>query len=857
VTERRSRSAAPEAGASAGRVPVAELRAARDAAIADVTLRGATFGERIAQLLDRLLTTALATVDPTVPVAVVALGSYGRRELCPGSDVDALLLHDLPRRRAAAVRDIAEALWYPLWDSGFVTGHGARTPKESLDLAAGDLDVLTALLQARFVAGDRSLADRLVDGAHRLAERRRDRLVRQLAQAAELRRVRPGPVAEMLEPDLKDGAGGLRDIQSLAWAGWTLGPPGGLAALEARGYLDPDDRHRLRVAGAQLLDVRVALHRLTGGRHDLLALQEQDAVAAALGAPDADELVRRLAAGAREVAWITRDVFDRLCAGLRPPSRTVATRERTVVPGVAVRDGRVVVSDTAPATLTVLEAAITAAELELPFERASLARLAEMAEPVWDVWERAALLRLLRAGSGAVPVFEALDHAGVLVRLVPEWSHVRSLPQRNAYHRFTVDRHLLEAVAECARLLDAGDAVTDPGDASIEAVVARACRRPELLLLGALLHDVGKGRDGDHSATGSAVAEAFARRIGLDSEGREILAWLVRDHLVMADIATRRDLSEAAVVERFADRCAGDPERLRLLYLLTVGDSKATGPAAWSRTKEALLRDLFVKAAAVIEQRGAGDLAAQRRAALGELVGAERAAAHFGRLPASYLMAFDATDMVLHERLLRARALGVECAAGDDDRPVVTVVAPDRAGLLATLAGALTIAGLSVREAFLFSTADGWALDVFRATDPYGRFADGGPERVREVLRRALLGELDVDRHVRERAAAYRRRRAPGPVHVRVDLDASDRATVIEVDADDDVGVLYRVADTFARRGLDVSIAKVHTLGERIVDVFYVRHADGRRVDDPIELARLRDVLVARLGPGGWDHAGT
>jgi [protein-PII] uridylyltransferase len=643
-------------------------------------------------------------------------------------------------------------------------------------------------------------------------------------------------------------------VQSLHWAGWTLGEPGGLDVLTARDYLNVADRARLESAEQRLLEVRVALHRLTGRQNDRLALQEQDAVAAAVGSTDADELVRDLAGCGRQVAWIARDVFDRLRAGLRPPARRLVRRDRAIAEHVVVRDDRVVVTAEPPTALTVLEAAIAAAEQDLAFDRPSLERIETMVDPIWDVWERAAFLRLLRVGDGAIPVFEALDHAGVLVRLLPEWAHVRSKPQRNAYHRFTVDRHLLEAVAECARLLDAGDANGARGAAGIDATVARALRRPELLLLGALLHDIGKGLDGDHSDAGARVVVTLTRRIGLDSEGREVLEWLVRDHLVMADTATRRDLSDDAVIERFADRCIGDPERLRLLYLLTVGDSKATGPAAWNRTKEALLRDLFVKAAAVIEQRGAGIVAEERRAALAAQIGTSEAEALLDRLPASYPSAFDADEMARHADLLARAEPAVSCRLGVDGRPVVTVVAKDQRGLLATLAGTLTIAGLSVREAFLFSTDDGWALDVFRTDDSYGRFAEGGSERVEELLRAALSGSLDVDRGVRGRASAYRRSGTPGPVHVRFDLDASDVATVVEVDADDDVGVLYRVADSFARRGLDVSVAKVHTLGERIVDVFYVQHAGGAKIDDPAELEMLRAILTARLGPEGWEN---
>ena len=463
-----------------------------------------------------------------------------------------------------------------------------------------------------------------------------------------------------------------------------------------------------------------------------------------------------------------------------------------------------------------------------------------MTDPTWDVWERAAFLRLLRAGIGAIPVFEALDHEALLVRLLPEWEHVRSRPQRNAYHRFTVDRHLLECVAECARLLDAGDS-TEPG---FEGVVARACRRPELLLLGALLHDIGKGRSGDHSAAGAAVATDVARRIALDSEGREILTWLVRHHLLMAEVATRRDLSDASVADNLAAQCAGDAERLRLLYLLTIGDSRATGPAAWSVTKAALLRDLFVKAAAAIERGQAAAIADDRREVVEQRLGEARARALLDRLPKSYLLAFSVDDIVEHEALV-GTGRAVRCRR-DDGVVSVTIVAPDRPGLLATLAGALTICGLDVIDANLFGTTDGLALDVFRATDPFERLTDD-VEKVEQTLHDALDGVIDVEGRVASRSRDYRRSGRRGPVAIQVVIDASETDTLVEVHADDEIGLLYRLAAAFAELEIDVRVAKVATLGAQVVDVFYVRDANGNKVDDGPRLEALQRALVTRV----------
>ena len=811
----------------------AALRERRRELDHDRARRGAAYGSALADAVDVALSDAF---DASSGCSLVALGSYARRELCPGSDLDVLLVLPAKRRfrRESDPGSLAERLWYPLWDAGFTTGHGARSVADSIALAGDDLDALTSLMHVRCIAGDTELANELERSVRALAQQRPDRVLRELADGVATRRKRPGAIAEMLDPNLKEGGGGLRDLHALVWANVVLGGDDDTAldALVRRGALAARDAASLVGARERLLELRVSLHRVNGGKSDALVLQDQDAVAAAEGV-DADTLVRELAQIARDVSWIVAEAMQ----VLTPTTERVVDRE--LGPNTRVRAHRIeLTSGSDLSALDVLDAAAHAAELGIGFERATLDAFARMADPTWDVWERAAFGRVLRAGRRAVPVFEALDHAGVLVRLLPEWAHVRSLPQRNAYHRFTVDRHLLEAVAECADLLDLADASDRPFDG----VVARACRRPELLLLGALLHDIGKGLPGDHSKVGADITKAIAKRMHLDSEGIEILVWLAHDHLLMADTATRRDLSDAETVRRFAAALAGDPERLRLLYLLTIGDSIATGPAAWSRAKAALCRDLFVKAAAFVEEDSTAPVVEGRRRALAERVGEVATDAFLDAMPAGYLLAFDPEVMASHQRLVVERRGAVVCETDADGRIVVTVAAPDRSGLLATVAGALTICGLAVLDASLFSTVDGMALDVFRADDTFHRVSERGPEWVESVLQSALDGDLDVAAGVAERRRYQAGPTVPGPVDVRFDLDASSTATVVEVHCDDRLGLLHELASTFAAAGVDVTVAKVQTLAERVIDTFYVRDHDGR-ISDPARLAEIETAL--------------
>ncbi len=786
------------------------LRAARAGLLARHP-RGLEFGRAWSDALDDACRRAADGIDLSGRWAVAALGSYARRELCPGSDIDVVLVHD---GKSRSVGPAAEALWYPLWDAGLVLGHAVRTPKEALSLAGDDLDALTILLDARPILGDTDLVRQLVDDGRALALRRRGRVVERLAAAAEGRRTQPGPIAEVLDPNLKDGAGGLRDVQSLRWVGWVLGAPGGLDALVAEGYLEATDIAVLEDASTALLDARVALHLVTERRSDVLLLQEQDAVAALLGAEDADALVRGLASHGRAVTWLADDVWRRLQAGRRGPSGRVGRRDETVADGVVVRDG--VVALTADAridTFTVLRAAQTAAERNTVIDRASLERMRELPGASWTDDARDAFIALLCAGHGTVAVVEALDQVGVMECLLPEWASVRARPQRNAYHRFTVDRHLLEAVVECAGLLH---------DEGFDGDVARRVR-PELLVLAGLLHDIAKGMPGDHSEVGAGLAMEVADRLGIDRHGGEVLAWLVRHHLLLADTATRRDLADEQTIVRFGQEVA-DTERLDLLYLLTLGDSRATGPAAWSATKAALFRQLFVETDTLFE-RGvvSGRTAAERERALVE-----------------------------HRELLDRGELAVRWGVGTDGLLECTVVAPDQTGLLAAVASVLALHGFDVRGASLYGDSSaGMALEVYRGVDVFDRLGEpNGRERVEVDLRAALAGELPLREQLEDRIRRYPRpldAATDDSVRVTFDLDASSAATVVEVDAPDQVALLARVARVFADLDVDVTAALVATFGARVVDVFYVRDAHGAKITDPLTLDRLRATLIARL----------
>ena len=788
------------------------LRTERERVVADTGLGGAAFGVALADACDAVLTETAATLALKGKWAVIVQGSYARRELCPGSDLDIALVH-AGGARGRTAEAAARTLWYPFWDAGFTLGQATRTPKEAVSLADSDLDALTALLDFRVVAGDDDFAFDLRDKVRALAAKRRARVIGALAAAANARYERPGPVAEMLEPNVKEGAGGLRDLHALTWAGWAVSSVGGLTGLIDAGVLAPDDVAELEAANTRILDVRVALHRVTGGRSDQLTLQEQDAVARLLGEADADTMLRGLADAARAVGWISREVWSRLESATKGPSGRVAARDVPLADGVVLRDGRVTLLVDHPVTVTsTLQVAAAAAERDAAIDRATLARLGEVdGDVAWGPEDRDAFFRLLRAGRPLVAVFEALDHVGALVRLLPEWAHVRARPQRNAYHRFTVDRHLLEAVVDCDDLLDG---------TGVESDVARRCRS-DLLLFGVLTHDIAKGAPGDHSEVGAASSSAFATRIGLEAHAVEVVGWMVHNHLLMADTATRRDLADPDTIVNFG-RVVRDTERLDLLYALTVADSRATGPAAWSSSKAALCRLLFSETDVLLEDGVVGPRQAAERLAL----------------------------LDRHRALLEHRELAVEWGERDDGLVECTVVARDRRGLLANVAGVLTLVGFDIQGAGGYADPDtGMALETYRGIDRFGRLDEAGRRDFVTMLRSALDGALPLRTRLSERIRRYRSptTHRDRTVNIRVDVDASASATVIEVHAPDDVGLLASVAAVFVDLGVDVTVALVSTTGERAVDVFYIRDAQGAKPTDPLLLQRIRATLIARL----------
>ena len=716
-------------------------------------------------------------------VALVAVGGYGRRELLPRSDLDVLLLHN-GRNGIAA---IADRIWYPVWDSGAELDHAVRTVPQARRVAKGDLKVALGLLYARHVAGDPDLTESLRAGA--LADWRQDASARlaELDAARTERAANHGELAFLLEPDLKEARGGLRDVHAIqaVAAAWVASAPG----------------PKVRAAYDQVMDARHALHEITGRRLDRLVLEEQDEVAEAIGLLDGDALLRMLAGAGRTIAYAADNAF-RQAARLSAPSKyrrfgiRPEAQRRPLAEGVVAQDGEVVLAraaDPAADPVLVLRAAAAAAQAGLPLAPRTLTRLAQCPPlPVpWPGPARDALLALLGAGQAAVSVWEALDQEGLIAALIPDWERVRNRPQRNPLHRFTVDRHLVETAAHAAAR-------------------AREVARPDLLLLAALLHDIGKGWPGDHSVCGEVVARDVCARIGLAADDTDLIAAAVRQHLLLPMVATRRDLDDPATVRQVAVT-VGSRTLLEVLHALAVADGLATGPAAWNAWKATLVADLVLRTEAMLAGEPLPGPAPLREDQLALAAGGDPA----------------------------VTVRGTE----------ITVVAPDRPGLLWRAAGVLASHRLAVRSATALSVAGtsvgAMAVSVFEVEAEFGELPDAA--LVAGDLRRMLAGRLDVADRLdrRARAAAPRFPLAPPPKVTLVD-DASELATVLEVRAHDEPGLLWRIGRALGECDLDVRAARVETLGAEAVDVFYVTGSDGKPLADP----DLRRDVVASVQNG-------
>ncbi|WP_433057404.1 [protein-PII] uridylyltransferase [Dactylosporangium sp. CS-033363] len=712
----------------------------------------------------------------TTSAALVAVGGLGRRECAPRSDLDLVLLHPGGPGDEAAADELGSRIWYEVWDAKFALDHSTRSPGQALDVARQDLKVALGLLDARLVAGNAELLAALHADAVAQWRREARHLLPALRTLTQDRWKAHGELAFLLEGDVKESRGGLRDfgvLRGIGFAGVADGP-----------------RPAVRGAHRTLLDVRDALHAVRGRRVDRLLAQDRDEVAELLDLGDRDEVLRRIAESARTIAYASDDAWRAVERWAAPTTRGHSDR-RPLARDVVEQRGEVVLARAAvtprPDPSLPLRVAAAAARADLPISHATLEWLGGFTGPMphpWPAPARDALLTLLGSGPAMIAVWEACDRYGLVVNWLPEWARVRSLPQHNPVHLFTVDRHLVETARQAARL-------------------TRDVDRPDLLVLCGLLHDIGKGLPGDHSIVGAPIAAAAAARLGLSDADVAQVEKVVRLHLLVPDTATRRDLSDPQTIATVAG-AVGDASTLSLLHALARADAAATGPAAWSDWKGRLIAELVRHVERALDT---GVVAAPPSPAAALAVPA--------RLPAVLL-----------------------------DTDSVSVTAPDRRGLLAAVAGCLSLHRLDVVTADTV-TVDGLARMVCAVQPRYGGEIDH--DAVVADLRRAVTGDLPVAERLAARERSTRRSgtvTAPPRVVWQPPTAATD-ATVLELRATDTAGLLFRVASALEDAGADVRSTRISTLGGEVVDAFYLAGEWDGDARAGVEAAVLRAATPA------------
>ncbi|MEV6931489.1 [protein-PII] uridylyltransferase [Dactylosporangium sp. NPDC051485] len=730
--------------------------------------------ERCAAIDEWLASVFSSAGGGTAGACLVAVGGLGRRECAPRSDLDLVLLHDGGPGAEAAADELGSQIWYQVWDAKFALDHSTRSPELALELAREDLKVALGLLDARLIAGDEALLQRLHAAAVAQWRREARHLLPALRALTTQRWQAHGELAFLLEGDVKESRGGLRDfgvLRGIGFAGVADGP-----------------RPAVRGAHRTLLDVRDALHAVRGRRVDRLLAQDRDEVAELLDLGDRDEVLRRIAEAARTIAYASDDAWRAVERWSAPSARGHGER-RPLARDVVEQRGEVVLARAAvtprPDPALPLRVAAAAARADLPIAHATLEWLGGFAGPMprpWPAPARDALLTLLGSGPTMISVWEACDRYGLVVKWLPEWARVRSLPQHNPVHRFTVDRHLVETARQAAGL-------------------TRDVDRPDLLVLCGLLHDIGKGLPGDHSIVGAPIAAAAAARMGLSATDVAQVEKVVRLHLLLPDTATRRDLSDPRTIATVA-AAVGDATTLSLLHALARADAAATGPAAWSDWKGRLIAELVRHVERALDT---GVVAAPLNPAAALTVPS--------KLPAVLL-----------------------------DTDSVAVTASDRRGLLAAVAGCLSLHRLDVVTADTV-TVDGLARMVCAVQPRYG--GDIDREALVSDLRRAVTGDLPVAERLAARERSARRGAASAPPRVVWQPpSAATDATVLELRATDTPGLLFRVASALGDVGADVRSAHISTLGGEVVDAFYLAGTWDAQARARVEAAVLQAALL-------------
>ncbi len=855
-------------------------------------------GQLMDELVGALYTYATTMLAPRGQdrLAMAATGGYGRATLAPFSDIDLLFLTGTAPGTAPstapspAIERIVEFILYFLWDLGLKVGHATRSIADCLTEAKADVTIRTSLLDARCLAGDRSLfldfqtafrADCAADGPGEYIH------AKQAERAARHRRF--GETPFMVEPNVKEGRGGLRDLQTLYWLSRYVFNTFAMSELVGKdapggGILTETEARACKRAWEYLWTVRFHLHYVAGRAEERLTFDLQPVVGARMGytrhgrQDGVERFMRHYFLVVREVARVTAVLEPALVrVALGPPAIVAANDVALMQAGFVLADGKILfapghVPATDPVCIFRILVEARDRQLELhPLARRMLIRSAHLGAELRGNKQAAALFLNLLCGaqdSGHDPACNSaawmaiLNESGILGRYLPDWRRIVGQMQFDTYHVYTVDVHTVQ----CIRNLNAIEHGTLKEIAPVASDLIGQVQSRRALYVAMLLHDIAKGRGGDHSVLGADIALSVGPALGLSAEETEMVSWLVLHHLLLSQTAFSRDIDDPKTILDLADSIQS-PERLRLLLILTVADIRAVSPKVWNGWKATLLRELYARVAEVLE----GGLSTTERdariARVKDVVGgmladwqpAEREDFLSLGYP-SYWLGFDPESIERHARMIRdARLRSAPLTVHTEPLPAravteIVVYTADHAGLFSRIAGALAIAGASIVDARIHTLTDGMALDTFWIQD-----ANGGPfdtphrlARLAALVEQALSGRLRLTSEIRKATRSMlpaRMRAIHVPPRVVVDNRASNRHTVIEVNGRDRPGLLHDVTAAISDEGLQIASAHVTTYGVRAVDVFYVKDVFGMKVENERKLYQLRKALLSALSP--------
>jgi len=830
-------------------------------------------GRLIDTLIGALLEHAAAVLGEPETLSIAATGGYGRGTLAPFSDIDLLFL--TPQEPAPHTLRVVEYMLYFLWDLGLKVGHATRSVEECLSQAARDTTIRTSLLDARHLAGDEALFDRFHD-RFRAACKQEGAVEFIHAKQAErkVRHKKFGDSPFVVEPNIKEGRGGLRDLQTLYWIARYVFDTQTMGELaEVGGILSEREARHARRSWEFLWTVRFHLHYVAGRAEERLTFDLQPVVGARMGytrhgrQDGVERFMRHYFLTARDVVRLTRVLEPAILrAALGPPAIAAETDKTLVAAGFLLADGKLLPIpgrdfDAEPIQmLRILKVARDRGLGLHPLAIRSLIRNERAAVRLRGEPEAARLFMSLLCGRDSANWLGVLNESGVLSRLLPDWARIVGQMQFDTYHVFTVDEHTIEAI-RVLNMLERGELAEIAPVAS--GLVAHIQSR-RALYLAMLLHDIAKGRGGDHSELGAEIALRVGPQLQLSAEETETVSWLVLHHLLLSETAFKRDIDDAKTILDLADTIQS-PERLRLLLVLTVADMRAVSPKVWNGWKATLLRELYSRVAEVLEgalSTTERDVRVARAKEAAASLLADWPAAEIDRFAAlgypGYWLSFDPETHARHARLMReAEQRGAPLTVDTQPLPAravteVTVYCADHAGLFSKISGALAVAGASIVDARIHTMTNGMALDTFWIQDAAGGAFDAPHRlaRLSALIEQALSGRLRLEAEIHRVSKLLLGRRLHAihvPPRVVIDNHASNTYTVIEVNGRDRPGLLHDVTAAISEQGLQIASAHVTTYGVRAVDVFYVKDVFGLKVENERKLQQLRDALLRAL----------